>query len=218
MSWRGFFPRIRGRDEDETRTYPLDEVGIRRSGEETLEEPSPGFTVKRAVEIINDLPPDVSRESALRIVRGTLAAAGIKIEDFEAYTRTRESQLNSAIDLARDRQEDLRRRTEEVVQSLEEEIRKTREACDIGISEAEENVSHATAGLEEISRVHAFFGFPETAEEETPEPAVDERDDETQLSEAAGVDETQTMPRHDPFFDADEPPRGPSTYDTTDER
>src|ERR671939_626213 len=139
MSVRRFLSRILGRntDEDETRIYPLEELGKRTPRQKHEDEPQ-GFSIERAAKIIVDLPPDVPRESAVRIMRGTLTAAGIEVEDIERVARTQESQLNSEIDLARSRQKDLRERTEEVMRSLEEEIRKAREAHDTSISEEEE--------------------------------------------------------------------------------
>ncbi len=231
MSERGFFSRIlRGETaEDETRTYPAEEMGLRNLGrKEPEEEQQPqGFTVERAAEIIDDLPPDVPRESALRIVRGTLTAAGIKVEDLERSTRVRESKLNSEMDLARNRQEEIRRGTEEVVRSLEEEIRKAREDRDTGIAQEEERISRAAAGIEGIKRVRAFFGFPEPQEEqEVAGPAEDPPVDQTQVFDPFDEDETRVL-RRSPLDDADEPAdtpasEGPSPYrdryGPTDER
>ena len=220
MNARRFLSRILGRntDEDETRIYPLEELGKRMSRQKPEDGPPQGFTIERAAKIIDDLPPDVPRESAVRIVRGTLTAAGIEVEDIERATRTRESQLNSEIDLARSRQEDLRERTEEVVRSLEEEIRKAREARDTGVSEEEAKISRALADLEETRRVRDFFGFPE----KTTDLAGDPSDDETQVLEPLDADGTQAMRRPGPLADTDDLARDPSTYgapyDTTDER
>jgi hypothetical protein len=220
---RGFFSRILGRnaDEDETRIFLPEEIGKRiprREGPE--EEPPHGFTVERAAGIIDGLPPDVPRESAVRIVRGTLIAADIEVEDIEKSTRARESKLSSEIELARSRQEDLRRRTEEVVRSLEEKIRKAREARDVGITEEEENVSRAVRGLEEVRRVRAFFGFPET--EEATDPGSDPTEDEMRPLESFDPDRTRVMRRPRSLADTDEPAEGPSTQDAsygmTDER
>ncbi len=218
---RGFFSRILGRnaDEDETRIFLPEEIGKRiprREGPE--EEPPHGFTVERAAGIIDGLPPDVPRESAVRIVRGTLIAADIEVEDIEKSTRARESKLHSEIELARSRQEDLRRRTEEVVRSLEEKIRKAREARDTGIAEEEEKISRALAHLEETRRVRDFFGFPE----KTTDLAGDPSNDETQVLEPLDADGTQAIRRPGPLADTDDLARDPSTYgapyDTTDER
>ena len=211
MSERGFFSRILGGDtnEDETRVFSAEEVGTRRS--EGREEPDEeeqrpqGFTVERAAEVIDDLPPDVPRESALRIVRGTLTAAGIKVEDLERSSRVRESKLNSEMDLARARQEEIRRRTEEVVRSLEEEIRKAREDRDTGIAQEEDRISRASAGIEGIKRVRAFFGFPEPEEERIAGPAEDPPMDETRVFESFDEDETQILRRSDLPGGADSP-------------
>ena len=211
MSERGFFSRILGGDtnEDETRVFSAEEVGTRRSegGEEPDEEEQrpQGFTVERAAEVIDDLPPDVPQESALRIVRGTLTAAGIKVEDLERSSRVRESKLNSEMDLARARQEEIRRGTEEVVRSLEEEIRKAREDRDTGIAQEEDRISRASAGIEGIKRVRAFFGFPEPEEERIAGRAEDPPMDETRVFESFDEDETQILRRSDLPGDADSP-------------
>jgi hypothetical protein len=211
MSERGFFSRILGGDtnEDETRVFSAEEVGTRRSegGEEPDEEEQrpQGFTVERASEVIDDLPPDVPRESALRIVRRTLTAAGIKVEDLERSSRVRESKLNSEMDLARARQEEIRRGTEEVVRSLEEEIRKAREDRDTGIAQEEDRISRASAGIEGIKRVRAFFGFPEPEEERIAGPAEDPPMDETRVFESFDEDETQILRRSDLPGGADSP-------------
>jgi hypothetical protein len=211
MSERGFFSRILGGDtnEDETRVFSAEEVSTRRSegGEEPDEEEQrpQGFTVERAAEVIDDLPPDVPRESALRIVRGTLTAAGIKVEDLDRSSRVRESKLNSEMDLARARQEEIRRGTEEVVRSLEEEIRKAREDRDTGIAQEEDRISRASAGIEGIKRVRAFFGFPEPEEERIAGPAEDPPMDETRVFESFDEDETQILRRSDLPGGADSP-------------
>jgi len=235
MSERGFFSRLLGGDanEDDTRVFSAEEVGTRRSGgreEPDEEEQRPqGFTVERAAEVIDDLPPDVPRESALRIVRGTLTAAGIKVEDLERSTRVRESKLDSEMELARDRQEEIQRGTEEVVRSLEEEIMKAREDHDTGIAQEEDRLSRAAAGIEGIKRVRAFFGFPEPEEEEVAGTAEDSPAvDETRVFEPFDEDETRVMRRPDPLGDADSPANDATTsenpspyrdrYGPTDER
>jgi hypothetical protein len=235
MSERGFFSRILGGDanEDDTRVFSAEEVGTRRSGggeEPDEEEQRPqGFTVERAAEVIDDLPPDVPRESAVRIVRGTLTAAGISVEDLERSTRVRESKLNSEMDLARDRQEEIRRGTEEVVRSLEEEIRKAREDRDAGIAQEDARLYRAAAGIEGIKRVRAFFGFSEPEEEEIAGPAEDSPAvDEARVFEHFDEDKTQVIRRTDTLGGADSPandatnPENPSPhrdrYGPTDER
>ncbi len=237
MSERGFFSRILGGDanEDDTRVFSAEEVETRRSGgreeSDEVEQRPQGFTVERAAEVIDDLPPDVPHESAVRIVRGTLTAAGIKVEDLERSTRVRESKLNSEMDLARDRQQEIQRGTEEVVRSLEEEIRKAREDRDAGIAQEEDRISRAAAGIEGIKRVRAFFDFPEPGEEgaEVAGPAEDSPAvDETRVFEPFDEDETQVMRRPDQLGDADSPMNDATTsedsspyrdrYGPTDER
>ena len=235
MSERGFFSRILGGDanEDDTRVFSAEEIGTSRTG--SREEPDEGeqrpqgFTVERAAEVIDDLPSDVPWESAVRIVRGTLTAAGIKVEDLERSTRVRESKLKSEMDLARDRQEEIRRGTEEVVRSLEEEIRKAREDRDVGITQEEDRLSQAAAGIEGIKRVRAFFDFPEPEEEEVAGAAEDLPVDETRVFEPFDEDETQVMHSPNPSGGADSPandatisenPSSPyrDRYGPTDER
>jgi hypothetical protein len=193
---RGFFSRIFGRNADETRSYAVEkpEAGDPEKLEEE-QQSSYGFSVERAARIIDHLPPDVSRESAVRIVRGTLEAADIKVEDLERSTRAREAKLDSEIELARSRQNDLRKRTEDVIRSLQEEIMKAREARDTSIAEEEEKVSRAIAGLKEMKRVRAFFGFPEVEGEKTAYTAGDPTSDETQDLDAFDPDKTQVMRR-----------------------
>lgn len=209
MSGKGFFSRIMGGEgvEDETRIYSAEELGASRRSpkRQEPEDEQHGFTAERAAEIIDDLPPEVPRESALRIVRGTLEAAGVRVEDLERSTRAREAKLSSEIELARSRQRELRERTDEVVRSLEEEIRKAREARDTGVATEEQRVSRASAGLDGLRRVRAFFGFPEVEEEETGEieigeagdPEADTSGDETHILEPLDTsgDETQVLRR-----------------------
>src|SRR5215213_7540106 len=153
MSEGGFFSRIFGGSapEDETRVFSPQELRRKESsqGEPAREEPARekpgreepeeeqrgGFTVERAVGIIDDLPPDVPRESARRIVHGTLTAAGVRVEDLERSTRTREAKLDSEIERARSRQRELQERTDETVRSLEEEIRRAHEVRESGLAE-----------------------------------------------------------------------------------
>ena len=223
---KGFFSRILGGDtsEDETRVYPAEEIGARRPRRGEPEERPQGFTVERAAEIIDDLPPDVPRESAVRIVRGTLKAAGVRVEDLERSTRARKSKFSSEIEQARNRQKELREKTDGVVRSLEEEIRKAREARDTGIAEEEKLVSRMSAGLKNIKRVRAFFGFPEI--EEAVESAEEPTGDETRVLESFDADETQVLRRPGPLADdtrgstdsTSENPSYRNPYGTTDER
>lgn len=210
MTNRGFFGRrLRGDSgEGETRFYSREEIHARMENpveEEPVE--ARGFTVGRAARIIDDLPPEVPRESALRIVRGTLEAAGIELSDLERQSRAGETKFNSEIGLARERREDLQRRTEEVIASLEADLRKAKEARDTGVNEEEERISRTRKGLGEIRRVRAFFGFPEVESEEPREVAGDE----TQILEgpldlspnAAGSSDADTE-ESDNFLDAEQ--------------
>jgi hypothetical protein len=213
MNEAGFFSRIfgGGANEDETRIFSPEELRREESGrKEPEEEQHGGFTVERAAEIIKGLPPDVSRESAVRIVRGTLVAAGIRFEDLERSTRARETRLRSEIDLARGRQEELKQRTEEVLRSLEEDMRKAREARDNGVTEEDERISRANSGLQDIRQVRGFFDF---RDEYAEAPAVAEPGEQTADHEGPPAeqreapfapqvgDETRVM---EPYDDADE--------------
>src|SRR3712207_2707079 len=92
---QGFLSRMfsgpEAEEEEGTAVYSVEEVGLT---EEEAVEPR-GFTVGRAAEVIRNLPPEVPRLSAVRIVRGTLEAAGIDVSDLATSTRARESKLNS---------------------------------------------------------------------------------------------------------------------------
>ena len=214
---KGFFARFFGggdEGEGETRIYSAEEL----RGEDRRDEPPPreieqhpyGFTVELAAEIIDDLPPDVSPESAVRIVRGTLTAAGIRVEDLERSTRARETKLRSEIGLARGRQEELQERADEVIRSLEEEIQKAEQARDNGVAEEENRIERATTGLGDIKRVRRFFDFPvdDDAEETTEVEPIRPVSDDTQVFEpfdddADDADQTQVLRRPGSFSDAD---------------
>ncbi|HET7270704.1 MAG TPA: hypothetical protein VFI90_06410, partial [Rubrobacter sp.] len=149
-----------------------------------------------------NLPPEVPRPAAVRIVRGTLEAAGIDIAELESSTRARESRLNSEIDLSENRIQQLKEETEEVIRNLEDEIRKAREARNFGVSEEERKISSAEAGLDNIDMVREFFGLPQEDGETPSDPAAGE---ETQVME--GVDEeddTQVLRRPGPLSDSEE--------------
>jgi hypothetical protein len=137
------------------------------------EEPPPrDFIVERVAETIADLPPGVPQESAVLIVRKTLVAAGVKLSELDASTQAQESKLKSEIGLARNRQKEVQEKTHEQVRSLEEEIRKAKEACSDIVSYEERKVSRAWATLEGVRRVRAFFELPETeSEDDTVLPA-----------------------------------------------
>jgi len=200
-SRQSFFSRVfAGSNEGEgTSIYSSEEVGMPGEGEsEGLT--AYGFTVERAAEVIRNLPPEVPRPAAVRIVRGTLEAAGIDIAELESSTRARESRLNSEIDLSENRIQQLKDETEEVIRSLEDEIRKAREARNFGVSEEERKISAAEAGLDNIDMVRDFFGLPQE------EPPADSAGEETQIMEGVEdeEDETQILRRPGPLSDSEE--------------
>lgn len=207
---KGFFSWLFGGDsaDDDTRVFSAREIGAGDEESREIEQHPQGFTIERAAEIINNLPSDVSRESAVRIVRGTLTAAGIKVEDLERASLRRETKLESEIGLARGRRDELNDTTEEVVRSLEEDISKAREARDNGLAEEEERISRAKSGLQDIRRVRSFFSFPgvdrdgnsEEDEEITGHGEKAEAiSDETQVMEPFDADETRVIKRPGPL-------------------
>jgi len=153
-------------------------------------------------EVIRNLPAEVPRLSAVRIVRGTLEAAGIDIAELESSTRARESRLNSEIDLSEGRIQQLKDETEEVIRNLEDEIRKAREARNFGVSEEERKIQAAETGLDNIDLVRDFFGLPQ--EDELP---ADTAGEETQIMEGVEEveeDETQVLRRPGPLSDSED--------------
>jgi hypothetical protein len=199
---QSFFSRVfAGNAEDEgTSIYSSEEIGMPGTDEsEGLT--AHGFTVERAAEVIRNLPPEVSRPAAVRIVRGTLEAAGIDIVELESSTRARESRLNSEIDLSENRIQQFKDETEEVIRNLEDEIRKAREARDFGVSEEERKISAAESGLDNIEMVRDFFGLPQ--EEAEPSAAGEE----TQVMEGVEgeeEDDTQVLRRPGPLSDSED--------------
>ena len=210
----GFFSRVFSGNlegEDETAIYSAEEVGVGESGGETLG--TRGFTVERAAEVIKNLPPEVPRPAAVRIVRGTLEAAGINVDDLASSTGARESKLNSEVQLSQGRIQELKDKTEDVIRSYEEEIRKAREARDFGISEEERKISASRSGLEDVARVRDFFGLPRSEDAEAtasdlagysttsdlPPGEGGEGGEETQVMEPAGEDDTQILRRPGPL-------------------
>jgi hypothetical protein len=191
----GFLSRVfSGNDaeeEEETAVYSTEEVGA--SQEEKVE--PRGLTVEQAAEIIKNLPPEVPRPAAVRIVRETLEATGTDIADLTTSTRARESKLNSEIELSQSRIQELKDNTEEVIQSHELEIRKAREARDFGISEEEGRIAGARSGLEDVERVRDFFGLRDNAET-TSDLAAGER---TQTMERVDEDDTEILRRPGPL-------------------
>jgi hypothetical protein len=202
---QSFFSRVfAGSTEGEgTSIYSSEEVGMPGTGEEEGLT-AHGFTVERAAEVIKNLPPEVPRPAAVRIVRGTLEAAGIDIDELESSTRARESKLNSEIDLSENRIQQLKDETEEVIRGLEDKIRKAREARNFGVSEEERKISAAEAGLDNIDLVRGFFGLPQ--EEDADEPSADAAaGEETQVMEGVEEeDDTQVLRRPGPLSDSED--------------
>jgi hypothetical protein len=199
---QSFFSRVfTGNTEDEgTSIYSSEEIGMPGT-EESEGLAAHGFTVERAAEVIRNLPAEVPRPAAVRIVRGTLEAAGIDIAELESSTRARESRLNSEIDLSENRIQQFKDETEEVIRNLEDQIRKAREARDFGVSEEERKISSAESGLDNIDLVRDFFGLPQ---EETDEPPA--AGEETEIIEGGEdeVDDTQVLRRPGPLSDSED--------------
>ena len=203
---QSFFSRVfAGSTEDEgTSIYSSEEIGM-PGKDESEGLAAHGFTVERAAEVIRNLPPEVPRPAAVRIVRGTLEAAGIDIAELESSTRARESKLNSEIDLSENRIQQFKEETEEVIRNLEDQIRKAREARDFGVSEEERKISSAESGLDNIDLVRDFFGLPQ---EEADEPPADPTaGEETQVMEGVEdeeEDDTQVLRRPGPLSDSED--------------
>ena len=195
--------------EDETAIYSAEEVGVGESGAEEIG--TRGLTVERAAGVIKNLPPEVPRPAAVRIVRGTLEAAGINVDDLASSTGARESKLNSEIQLSQGRILELKDKTQDVIRSYEEEIRKAREARDFGISEEERKISASRSGLEDVARVRDFFGLPGNEDDEatasdlaggystTSDLPPGSPGEETQVMEPADEDDTQILRRPGPL-------------------
>jgi hypothetical protein len=207
---QGFLQRMfsGNAEDDETAIYSAEEVGVGETGGETVE--SRGFTVERAADVIKNLPPEVPRPAAVRIVRGTLEAAGINVDDLASSTGARESKLTSEIELSESRIQELKEKTDEVIRSYELEIRKAREARDFGISEEEHKISASRSGLEDVERVRDFFGLSgdgqPAAEDQagystTSDLASGDSEEETQVMEPADEDDTQILRRPGPLSD-----------------
>src|SRR5215211_2732513 len=148
--------------------------------------------------------PGTGEEEGLTAHGFTLEAAGIDIDELESSTRARESKLNSEIDLSENRIQQLKDETEEVIRSLEDKIRKAREARNFGVSEEERKISAAEAGLDNIDLVRGFFGLPQ--EEDADEPPADAAaGEETQVMEGVEEeDDTQVLRRPGPLSDSED--------------
>jgi hypothetical protein len=180
-------------EEGTTTDYSAEEVGVVETAEPQ------GFTVERAVEVISNLPPEVPQASAVRIVRGTLEAAGIDVADLVTSTRARVSKLNSEIELSQGRIQELKDNTEEVIRSYELEIRKARESRDRGISEEERKISDARTGLEDVEKVRDFFGLAGEDYSTTGELPADLAEEDTQVLEPVEEDDTEILRRPGPL-------------------
>src|SRR3712207_4924228 len=124
MNEDSFFSRILGRDMGEDQTS-VDSAGAfetarsrNRSTPEVGRQPW-DFAVELVVETIDDLPSNFPWESAVRIVKRSLAAAGIEYGDFNKRTWARMPQINSEIELARRRDKKFKEKTEQDIRSLE---------------------------------------------------------------------------------------------------
>src|SRR4028118_1583427 len=175
MNGNSLLSKIFGEDAEEDRTsiVSAEAFGIRRST--TRSAPKVGghawdFAVKLVVETIDDLPSNVPRDSAVRIVQRTPAAADIEIGDFIKCTRARMPQINSEIELARRREKEFEEKTEEDIRSLEREIKKAREDYETIRDKEEEEISRASKELENIKRARAFFGFSDMEGDENVSP------------------------------------------------
>jgi hypothetical protein len=200
---QSFFSRVfAGSTEDEgTSIYSSEEIGMPAT-DESQNLTAHGFTVERAAEVIRNLPPEVPRPAAVRIVRGTLEAAGIDIAELESSTRARESRLNSEIDLSENRIQQYKDETEEVIRNLEDQMRKAREARDFGVSEEERKISSAEGGLDNIDLVRDFFGLPQ--EEADEPPAAGEETQVIEGVEDEEEDDTQVLRRPGPLSDSED--------------
>jgi hypothetical protein len=172
MTENSFFSRILGRDaeEDESGIDWAEAFGTRKPSKRSEPEVAGqlgNHVVKLAVETIDDLPSNFPRESAVRIVRRTLAAAGIDLRYFNRSTWERMPRISSEMELARSRIKELREKTEEDIRFLEGKIRKARGAYKAVLAEEEEEISRVSKELENIKRIRAFFGFSEIEEENT---------------------------------------------------
>jgi TolA-binding protein len=215
---QNFFTRMFGEQgaNEGTSVYSREEVGADGQDERESSPHSRAFTVERAAEVIKNLPPEVPRPAAVRIVRQTLEAAGIDINELDSSTRAREARLESEIDLSENRIRKLKEDTEDVIRNLEDQIRKAREARNFGVAEQERKIDEAESGLEDIDMVRGFFGLPQNGSEEEPEQPSEETTagDETQVIRAAGddtrvingagEDDTQVLRQPGPLSDSEE--------------
>lgn len=183
--------------------YGEEEAKGEEAGELEEKGESRGFTVERAVSIIEELPQEVPRESAFRIVRQTLEAAGIEVEELQDSTRMQEAKRTSEIELGKRRLEELRKDAAEKVLSLREEVRRVREDRDFWIAEEERRIADAREGLADVEKVREFFGFPEEqGEAESPEEGSPE--DNTTVIRSIDSDESTRRISGGPLADEEE--------------
>jgi hypothetical protein len=164
MNNNSIFSRILGRDagEGDGRTDSVETTGMSRPkkrDESGLGDQRWDSAVKLVVETIDDLPSNFPRHSAVRIVKRTLAAAGIEIGDFNKRTWARMPQIGVEMELSRSREQEFKKKTQEDIRALEEEIKKARQAYETIRVEEEAEISRASKELENIKRVRAFLGF-----------------------------------------------------------
>ena len=224
---QNFFTRMFGEGgaNEGTSVYSRQELGVDGPEEREASPHSRAFTVERAAGVIKNLPPEVPRPAAVRIVRQTLEAAGIDINELDSSTRAREARLESEIDLSENRIRKLKEDTEGVIRNLEDQIRKAREARNFGVAEQERKIDEAESGLEDIDMVRGFFGLPQNGQEEEPQQPSEEttaggaaEGDETQIIRPAGAgapdgatgeapageDDTQVLRQPGPLSDSDQ--------------
>lgn len=226
---KGFLSRVFGPVEDDhTSVYSNrdeefrdeDSEDIEEAGDEPIEETGRSFTVERAAEIIKHLPSEVPRSSAVRIVRQTLVAAGIDMDDLTRSTESREEKLDSEIERRQGKIADLRQRTDETVRDLERRIREIREDRDAGVATEERRISTARDGLEDVGRVREFFDLPKSSDASGQGATAGPLKDEDYSSNDDSVsDETQIIDR--PSMENDDDTRiisRPEGLDTRDGR
>jgi hypothetical protein len=84
-----------------------------------------------------------------------------------------------------------------LIQSLDDEISKAREATDSGVSEQERRISEARTGLGDVEMVRNFFALPRGDTDTTADPASGE---ETQVMERVDEeDDTQILRQPGPL-------------------
>lgn len=223
---QNFFTRMFGEQgaNEGTSIYSREEIGADGQEERESAPHSRAFTVERAAEVIKNLPPEVPRPAAVRIVRQTLEAAGIDINELDSSTRSREARLESEIDLSENRIRKLKDDTEDVIRNLEDQIRKAREARNFGVTEQERKIDEAESGLEDIDMVRGFFGLPQNgSKEESEQPSeettagdtggdaegdetqvIREAGDDTRVIDGPGEDDTQVLRQPGPLSDSEE--------------